>query len=80
MNASAAVKGAKPDAVFGLVTDPVWANQSTDPAGSATSADFEMSADGYVDLNAIFAWADVDQVVCLSHGIFIMFDDDQSVA
>ena len=25
-------------------------------------------------------WADVDQVVCLSHGIFIMFDDDQGVA
>lgn len=63
VNASAAVKDAKPDAVFGLVTDPVWANQSTDPAGSATSAEFEMSADGYVDLNAIFAWADVDQVM-----------------
>ena len=42
VNASAAVKGAKPDTVFGLVTDPVWANQSTDPAGSATSAEFEI--------------------------------------
>ena len=25
-------------------------------------------------------WADVDQVVGLSHGIFSMFDDDQSIA
>ncbi|MDY5006785.1 N-acetylmuramoyl-L-alanine amidase [Candidatus Allofournierella merdipullorum] len=63
VNASAAVKSAKSDAVFGLVTDPVWANQTTDPAGSATEADFEMATDAYVDLNAIFAWADVDQVM-----------------
>ena len=56
VNASAAVHGAKADTLFGLITDPVWANQSTDPAGSATQADFEMAVDGFVDMNAIFAW------------------------
>ena len=25
-------------------------------------------------------WADVDQVVCFSHGIFVVFDDDQGIA
>ena len=63
VNASAAVHGAKADTLFGLITDPVWANQSTDPAGSATQADFEMAVDGFVDMNAIFAWADIDQVM-----------------
>lgn len=63
VNAGAAVRAKKADAAFGLVADPVWANQSTDPAGSETEAAFEMYTDGFVDLNAIFAWGDVDQVL-----------------
>lgn len=63
VNASAAVHAARQDAVFGLIADPVWANQTTDPAGSDTQAGFEMATDGHVDLNAIFAWAQVDRVL-----------------
>lgn len=63
VNASQAVKGQRPEAVFGLMTDPVWANADTDPAGSATNAGFEMLTDGFVDLNAIFAWGRLDELL-----------------
>ena len=63
INASAAVRAEKADAVFGLLADAVWANQSADPAGSETAAGFQMAFDGYVDLNALFALADLDQLL-----------------
>lgn len=63
INASKAVKERQPTAVFGLIADPVWANESTNPTGSATSADFEMYTDGYVDLNAIFAWGSINDLL-----------------
>ena len=76
VNAGAAVREAKADALFGLIADPVWANQSTDPAGSDTQADFEMATDGYVDLNAIFAWAEVDRILVRCTGS--LTDQDQN--
>ena len=63
VNASQAVKGQRGEAVFGLMADPVWANVASDPAGSATSASFEMLTGGFVDLNAIFTWSSIDQVL-----------------
>lgn len=63
VNASEAVKSAKDTVVFGLLTDPVWANNNTEPSGSATNAAFEMYTDGAVDLNAIFTWGQIDQLL-----------------
>ena len=63
VNASQAVKGQRSEAVFGLMADPVWANVASDLAGSATSASFEMLTGGFVDLNAIFTWSSIDQVL-----------------
>lgn len=63
VNASQAVKSQRGEAVFGLIADPVWANASSDPAGSATNAPFEMLTGGFVDLNAILTWGSIDQIL-----------------
>lgn len=63
VNASNTVKEKHPDAVFGLLAEPVWANQTTDPAGSATASDFEMLTDGNLDLTAVFALGQIDDVL-----------------
>ncbi len=63
VNASQTVKEKRPQALFGLLAEPVWANQSTDPAGSATAADYEMLTDGNLDLNAVFALGKIDDIL-----------------
>ena len=57
------VKKANPSVQFGLVCDSVWANSSSVEGGSATSADFEMRSDAYVDLPAIMECADVNTLL-----------------
>lgn len=53
----------KPNVEFGLVCDSVWANNSTVPEGSETKAETEMYTDGFIDLNTIFALADIKTVL-----------------
>ena len=48
-----------PSVQFGIVCDSVWANSSTVEYGSATSNDFEMYTDGYVDLPTIMTISNV---------------------
>ena len=57
------VKKVKPSIQFGLVCDSVWANSSSVEGGSATSAEFEMRSDGYVDLPAIMESADINTLL-----------------
>ncbi len=48
-----------PAVQFGLVCDSVWANSTTLENGSATSGEFEMYTDGYVDLPTIMTISNV---------------------
>ena len=57
------VKKINPAVQFGIVCDSVWANKSSMDGGSATSADFEMRNDGYVDLPAILECADINTML-----------------
>jgi len=57
------VKKINPAVQFGLVCDSVWANSSSLEGGSATSADFQMRNDAYVDLPAIMECADVNTLL-----------------
>ena len=68
VNASCSLKTLHPEMVFGIIADPVWANASTEPTGSDSSADFEMLTDGYVDLNAIGVWAELDDILIKAPG------------
>ena len=52
-----------PEIQFGLVCDSVWANSSTTEKGSATSADFEMYTDGFVDLFNILDSSNVKTIL-----------------
>ena len=57
------VEKAAPETQFGLVCDSVWANISTTEKGSATSADFEMYTDGFVDLFNILDSSNVKTIL-----------------
>ena len=57
------VQKANPAVQFGLVCDSVWANSSTLASGSATSDDFEMYTDGYVDLPTIMAVSNINTIL-----------------
>lgn len=57
------VKKVNPSIQFGLVCDSVWANSYSVEGGSATSAEFEMRSDGYVDLPAIMECADINTLL-----------------
>lgn len=57
------VKKVDPSIQFGLVCDSVWANSSSVEGGSATSAEFEMRSDGYVDLPAIMECANINTLL-----------------
>ena len=57
------VENVAPEIQFGLVCDSVWANNSTSEIGSATSADFEMLTDGYVDLHSILDSANINTLL-----------------
>lgn len=63
VNASHMVKQKDGTAVFGLVTEPVWANESSSPAGSSTVSDYEMLTDGHFDLDAVFALGQIDDLL-----------------
>lgn len=54
------VKKVNPAVQFGLVCDSVWANNTTLETGSATSEEFEMYVDGYVDLPTIMTISDIN--------------------
>ena len=53
------VEDIAPEIQFGLVCDSVWANNTTVEGGSATSAEYEMYTDGFVDLHAVMDAANV---------------------
>ena len=53
------VEKLNPAVQFGLVCDSVWANNTTLDNGSATSDEFEMYTDGYVDLPTIMTISNV---------------------
>ena len=57
------VEKVNPAVQFGLVCDSVWANSSTVESGSATSDDFEMYTDGYVDLPTIMTISNVNTIL-----------------
>lgn len=57
------VKKVNPSIQFGLVCGSVWANSSSVEGGSATSAEFEMRSDGYIDLPAIMECADINTLL-----------------
>lgn len=67
-NLSRTVKEKRSDSIFGLVVKPVWANQSTDPDGSATAAEFEMLTDASMDLDAVMALGKIDDVLVWNAG------------
>lgn len=52
-----------PEIQFGIVCDSVWANNSTTETGSATSAEFEMYTDGFVDLFEILDSSNVNTIL-----------------
>lgn len=57
------VEKTNPAVQFGLVCDSVWANNSTLSEGSATSDEFEMYTDGFVDLPTIMTLSNVNTVL-----------------
>ena len=67
-NLSHTVKEKSPEAVFGLMAEPVWANQSTDPEGSATAAEFEMLTDASMDLDAVMTFGKIDDILVRNTG------------
>ena len=52
-----------PAVQFGLVLDSVWANNNTMPNGSATSDEFEMYTDAFVDLPTIMTLSNINTVL-----------------
>ncbi len=57
------VKKTNPAVQFGLVVDSVWANNNTLPTGSATSDEFEMYTDGFVDLPTIMTLSNINTLL-----------------
>lgn len=52
-SAASALRGSSAQLQIGVLADPVWANASSKDGGSNTSASFQSSIDGFVDLCAL---------------------------